>query len=135
MSFASIMLFYRVIQFLFLVVRQGGGWTTTDSKAMEMHCLIFSIIYLNKRTSNINSISEIAPNVFRMQPYLLSKMKYERCLYAPVLPFLLPLQKYMEAVGRVRLSNLLLIRHYVCAFLFQLYDTFPDAGTVSPMPL
>jgi len=31
---------------------------------------------------------------------------------------MLPLQKYMEVVGRGRLSNLLLTRHYFCAFLF-----------------
>lgn len=140
MSFASIILFYRVISFLPLI--PGGAGKKKDSKAMEIHFFfLFSIIYFNKSTTNINSVPEIVPNSFRMQLYLLFKMMYGICLCAciytvlhflkkivgPLSPFLLPLQKYMEVVGKGRLSNLMLTRHYICAFFSQLYVTFPDA--------
>lgn len=50
----------------------------------------------------------------------------KKCV-GPLSPFLLPVQKYLEVVGKGRLGNLLLTRHYICVFLFQLYVTFPDA--------
>lgn len=80
MSFASIILFYSVISFLPLI--PGGAGKKKDSKAMEMHIFFFPIIYFNKSTTNINSVPEIVPNSYRMQPYLLFKMRYGRCLCA-----------------------------------------------------
>lgn len=60
--------------------------------------------------------------------YLYSTPFKKKKIGGPLSPFLLPLQKYMEVVGKGRLSNLMLTRHYICAFFPQLYVTFPDAG-------